>query len=119
MKKLTYILLLATLISCQTKTESTQNQETALALIQDSLRSELEVIHQQGFINGFGVSIVNENGVLYADGFGYANVQQGSKYRGNTIQNIGSVSKTLIGVWAIQALPALCFSTLKPKLAGF
>ena len=104
MNKITSILLLlATLISCQNKTESNQNREAASALVQDSLRSELEVIHQQGFINGFGVAIANENGVLYAEGFGYADLEKETKYTRNTIQNIGSVSKTLIGVALLKA----------------
>ena len=103
MNKLTLILVLACVVCCQTKTESNQSLDHRFDVLEDSLRSELAVLSKQGLINGFGVAIVDQSGVLYADGFGYANIQQKHNYTKNTIQNIGSVSKTLIGVALLKA----------------
>lgn len=86
--------------SCQSsKTETTQATQT----LADSLRLELNTFHKKGFINGFGTAIVNEKGVLFAEGIGLADTESNSRYTENTIQNIGSVSKTFIGVALLKA----------------
>lgn len=100
-KEITLITLCAiSIVSCKKTNRETGNE---YQLLGDSLTSELITLLEPGFINGFATAIVNEEGVLYADGFGLANRETNVKYTQNTIQNIGSVSKTFIGIALLKA----------------
>ena len=103
MKKIVFILLVGILFSCKEKpnTEkvSLNNNET----IADSLTSELNDIYKQGYINGLSVSIVNEDKTLYQSGIGYSDMKSKKAYTENTIQNIASISKTLLGISLLKA----------------
>jgi CubicO group peptidase (beta-lactamase class C family) len=70
---------------------------------QDSLTAELEALRNQGHFVGFGVAIVNSQGALYQHGFGFADAQARTPYGIHTIQNIASVSKTLVGLALLKA----------------
>ncbi len=100
MRRITFALLvylicgLATLGAAQPA-----HQRTA----QDSLTAELEALRDQGYFVGFGVAIVNSKGALYQHGFGFADAQARTPYSIHTIQNIGSVSKTLVGLALLKA----------------
>ncbi|WP_160136834.1 serine hydrolase domain-containing protein [Chryseobacterium sp. c4a] len=69
----------------------------------DSLDLEINKIYQQGNFNGFSVSIVNDESTLYQNGFGYSDVKEKQPYTINTIQNIASISKTLVGISLLKA----------------
>jgi CubicO group peptidase (beta-lactamase class C family) len=69
----------------------------------DSLTNELNEVYKQGQFNGFSVAIVNESGTLYEKGIGYSNVEMKKNYTEKTIQNIGSISKTLVGIALLKA----------------
>jgi CubicO group peptidase (beta-lactamase class C family) len=69
----------------------------------DSLVTELNAINEQGYINGYGVAIVDQNGTLYQQGFGYADVENKKPYTDSTLQNIGSISKTFLGIALLKA----------------
>ncbi|NLR93769.1 serine hydrolase domain-containing protein [Flammeovirga agarivorans] len=99
-KLLSFYFLL--LISCQSISEK---NETSLknSPITDSLTYQLNELYQLGHINGFSVAITNEEGTLYEKGFGYANVRDSIAYTAETIQTVGSVSKTLIGIALLKA----------------
>jgi CubicO group peptidase (beta-lactamase class C family) len=99
LKTISFGLLMLLLASCTSKNEQSK---TAIA-IKDSLTSELNEVHKQGNFNGFSVAIVNEEGTLYQQGIGYANIKDKQKYTDSTIQNIGSVSKTFIGIALLKA----------------
>jgi len=71
--------------------------------IKDSINTEINKIYRQGFFNGFAVSIVSENGTLYQNGFGFSDVSTNRRYTDHTIQNIASVSKTLVGIALLKA----------------
>lgn len=71
--------------------------------VSNTLTVKLDHVQQQGNINGFSVAIVNVNGTLYTNGFGFADVKKNKKYTENTIQNIASISKTFIGVALLKA----------------
>lgn len=90
-----------TLISCQQK--ETSNEKSVVETYRDSLTTELMDFHKAGHINGFSVAIVNQNEVLYQAGIGYSNLDSEESYTENTLQNIGSVSKTFIGVALLKA----------------
>lgn len=72
-------------------------------MLSDSLTNELSELHQNGYIKGFGVAIVNKDTTLYAKGFGVSEVKENLPYTINTRQNIASVSKTLIGIALLKA----------------
>ncbi|MBO3273363.1 serine hydrolase domain-containing protein [Hymenobacter defluvii] len=70
---------------------------------QDSLTVELEALRSQGHFKGFEVAIVSREGTLYQHGFGVADIQGQKAYGIHTVQNIGSVSKTLVGLALLKA----------------
>ncbi len=82
-------------MSCSVSTE-TKNKQLALT-------NEINTIYQQKKFNGFAVSIVDEDGILYKHGFGFSDVENNKKYTTETIQNIGSVSKTFVGIALLKA----------------
>ena len=53
-------------------------------------------------IPGMAVAIVNQDKILYQNQFGYADLATKKPYTQNTIHNIGSTSKTFIGVSIMQ-----------------
>lgn len=69
----------------------------------DSLTRELGEVYKRGQFVGFSVAIVGEDGVQYEHGIGFANAAQHKRYTQHTIQNIASVSKTLVGVALLKA----------------
>ncbi|UQB69119.1 serine hydrolase domain-containing protein [Epilithonimonas zeae] len=83
------------LISCSVSKENKNNKI--------ALTNEINTIYNQKKFNGFAVSVVNENGTLYKNGFGFSDVEIQRKYTTETIQNIGSVSKTFVGIALLKA----------------
>ena len=69
----------------------------------DSLTRKLEEVYKRGQFVGFSVAVVNEGGVVYEHGIGFADAAQRKPYTANTIQNIASISKTLVGVALLRA----------------
>lgn len=88
------------LVSCSSSKKL--NLSKALSL-KDSLTNELKEVYKQGEFNGFSVAIVDKNGTLYTKGVGYSDVTLKKNYTENTIQNIGSISKTLVGIALLKA----------------
>jgi len=70
----------------------------------DSLAIELENHYQTSNLPGFAVSLITQEKVLYCQGFGYADVQQKKPFTPHTIQNVGSVSKTVVGMALVMAI---------------
>ncbi|MEM9051510.1 MAG: serine hydrolase domain-containing protein [Bacteroidota bacterium] len=110
MKRVASLLILfITFISCDTsdkkdiKKESLEATSGIYQSAIDSLTAELDSIEKSGLINGFGVAMVNENGVLYKNGFGFANEETKEQYTAHTLQHIASVSKTLLGISILKA----------------
>ncbi len=97
------IFLLMLSFSCKERAILLETKVDSFRVVQDSLTLDLMAINKQGHINGFGVAIANENGVLYERGFGYANKGKKLPYDENTIQHIASISKTLIGISLMKA----------------
>lgn len=98
-----YFLFGVLMVSCnQQKSKTPENKQEALTA-KDSLTAKLDAIQKNGDIIGFGVAMVNENGVLYENGFGFSNIDTKEKYTKNTVQHIASVSKTLIGISLMKA----------------
>ncbi len=100
LKQLPYLFFTVALFSCAAKKTK---QNDLLQQNKDSLTAALQQIWKDSAqFKGFAVALVNEEGTLYANGFGHAS-SSGKNYTANTIQNIGSISKTLVGVAILKA----------------
>lgn len=100
MRFLTSIIFLTFLTSCKTQKQTHQREFDKQ---KDSLTTEIIALNKNNVFNGFSVALVNENGTLYQKGFGYSNLQDKILYTQNTIQNIASISKTLVGISLLKA----------------
>jgi CubicO group peptidase (beta-lactamase class C family) len=101
MRYLITLVSAALLFGCGTPDASTNSE--AFQAAKDSLSAALNTIHAEGVINGFAVGIVDEEGTIFTEGFGYADVANQVPYTASTVQNIASVSKTLIGIAMLKA----------------
>lgn len=88
------------LISCN---NATKKHSAAFIQLQRALTDTLNKISDTTDFNGFGVVLVSDKGVLYQNGFGYADVSTKKKYTDSTLQNIASISKTFIGIAVLKA----------------
>ena len=70
------------------------------------LTADLRGYWRQSDFPGFAVAVVGPGGILYEHGFGFANKELRTPYTPATVQGVGSVSKTLIGVALLQAVAA-------------
>ena len=89
-----------TLFACESKKAATKN---VFEQVQDSLTAALQKISTTASFNGFGVALVNDQQVLYYNGFGKTGPTANDKYNAHTLQNIASVSKTLLGISLLKA----------------
>ena len=70
------------------------------------LTATLRQLWQASALPGFAVAIVRPEGIVYEQGFGYANKERHQPYTSMTVQGVGSVSKTLLGVALLQVQAA-------------
>lgn len=70
----------------------------------DALTDRLSRIQSESDLPGFAVAIVKDGHVAYERGFGYANQKSRKPYTAQTIQPVGSVSKTFIGLAVMKAV---------------
>lgn len=91
------------LFSCKQKNEPNRANKKKYTIINDTLTENLKLAYEKGAIHGFSVSVVNEKGLIYDKGFGFSDIEQNKPYTSNTIQNIASISKTLIGISLFKA----------------
>ena len=104
MKKIVVLLFAGMVLTAFNQKKTSESLSEAInEVIKDSLTNALQKIYKQGHINGFSVAIVDENGTLYEDGFGYADIQNNKEYTEHSLQNIASVSKTFIGIALLKA----------------
>ena len=68
----------------------------------EKISQELNTAFQNSSIPGIAISIVNKDKILYQKEFGYADVAKKTPYTQHTIHNIGSTSKTFIGIALMQ-----------------
>lgn len=103
LKIITIRIVVLFLIGFQFSCENKPQKKTIKIDEFSSLTTELNEIHKQGNIIGFSVAIVNKDSTLYQKGFGYKDVKKKDLYTENTIQNVASISKTLIGIALLKA----------------
>lgn len=69
-----------------------------------ALTARLTLLQQRSSLPGFGVAVVSDKALLYQHGFGLADLQARRPYTEDTLQNVGSVSKTVVGVAIVKAI---------------
>lgn len=74
------------------------------------LSSKLAAIQAASNLPGFAVAVIKNNNVAYIEGFGHANKNSKAAYTINTIQPVGSVSKTIIALALLKAVELNYFS---------
>lgn len=100
MKNIFGFFLIFTLIACQT---TPKRELSEFESLQAELTHKLDSLSRKMDINGFGVALVSDEGVLFQNGFGVANAETGEEYTEFTLQAIASVSKTFIGIAVMKA----------------
>jgi CubicO group peptidase (beta-lactamase class C family) len=98
MKNLFLLIIIIIIIIIMSVNTSIRAQNVA-----DSITLALNELSINNSLVGFAVAIVNKDSLLYAKGFGYANLEEKTPYTINTIQPIASISKTLLGVALMKA----------------
>ncbi|MEP1488199.1 MAG: serine hydrolase domain-containing protein [Algibacter sp.] len=101
MKNTIIILSLMLCFSCQNGKK--KNNEKANTIETSSFNKEMDSLYNTGVFNGFSAAIVDSTGIVYNQGFGYADIDKQKKYTKNTIINIASISKVFIGVALLKA----------------
>lgn len=89
--------------SCQKNKQNEPRDVVARIHTKDSLITQLSELQTQGYFNGVGVAVADSSGTLLSRGFGFRDVQAKTAYTPQTVQTIGSVSKTLIGLALLKA----------------
>ncbi len=74
--------------------------------LEKELTNELTQHFEKSNLPGFAVAIVKEKEIVYQHGFGHADKTTQKPFTVHTIQNIGSVTKTVVGVAVVQAIAA-------------
>lgn len=104
MKNIVLLLIFSTIIfSCKQNIEIKKTSEKNYAAINETLMKNLQSAFEKDAIIGFSVSVIDDKGLIYENGFGYTDIELKNKYTPNTTQNIASISKTLIGVSLLKA----------------
>jgi D-alanyl-D-alanine carboxypeptidase len=76
----------------------------------DSLTTKLNSVFVHDSLPGLSVMLVNNKGIIYRKSFGFADIKNNRPYNANTIQNIGSVSKSLISIAVMKAIELKYFT---------
>ena len=71
---------------------------------EQSLDKKLAAVFAEIDIPGCAMAIVSKEGACYQNAFGYADLSQQKPFTSNTVMNMGSTSKTLIGLAVMKAV---------------
>src|SRR5215471_18573598 len=66
------------------------------------LDQKLSEIAARKHLPGFAVAVVSQNEVLFQKGYGLSDIERRAPFEPQSLQNVASVSKTLIGVSLMQ-----------------
>jgi CubicO group peptidase (beta-lactamase class C family) len=107
MQTLVWAILCVVLSSCISDSQEDRLKDTLVKTNSnyiDSLEADLELEYQKGHLPGFAVSVFTADSVYLLKGYGFADINKKKPYTENTIQNIASISKTLIAVSLMKAV---------------
>ncbi len=104
MKYIPIILLIILCSSCQTnQQEKTPLKKKAELVETHPFNKKLDSLYKLSVFNGFSTTVVDSSGIIYNEGYGYADVSQKKRYTENTVINIASISKVFIGIALLKA----------------
>lgn len=103
MKLLSLLAACVLFCSCQKNKQNEPRDVVARIHTKDSLTNQLYALQKQGYFNGVGVAIADSSGTLFTKGFGFQDMRAKIAYTPQTVQTIGSVSKTFIGLALLKA----------------
>lgn len=89
-------------------------QEELSPISAETLTKELDNIVRDSPIPGFGIALVQNERIVYKNGFGFQDVESQIPYTVDTQQPIASISKTFIGASIAQALSLNLFTLDTP-----
>jgi CubicO group peptidase (beta-lactamase class C family) len=105
MNKISTVLVIAlALFGCKNEKNNQKLKEELFSHLNDSITNKIDSTYVMGLLKGFSVAVVDEDKILYEKGFGYRDIDTTLLYTSSTVQPVGSVSKTLIGVSLIKAV---------------
>lgn len=87
-------LLLISLLSCQGYSQTLSGSPDTM------IRNRIKSFG----IVGFSAAILSDKGILWSNGYGYADREKQIPYTPNTIMNIGSISKSITGICIMRAV---------------
>ena len=97
MKKITTILLAAMSLSFYSQTYNKLTEKTKRKI--DSTYNALIKKHK---VNGLSIGIVDRDGIVYTNGYGFSDVKNNKKATDNTIYRIGSMTKSFTALAIMQ-----------------
>lgn len=103
MKTLITIIALYAVIACSSKANaqtSTPTIDTIMKPVDSFIKDKIE---ESGIV-GLGAAIIVNKELVWVKGYGYADKEKRRLFTPNTIMNIGSISKTFIGVALMRAV---------------
>ncbi|MEM8963043.1 MAG: serine hydrolase domain-containing protein [Acidobacteriota bacterium] len=83
---------------------ATSSTTTASPPAHEELENKLAELYAASELPGFAVALIADDEVVYTGGFGFANRDRDIAFTPETVLNIGSISKTFIGIALMQAV---------------
>lgn len=98
------ILSFCALYSCKNADLNPDIENVIVKAVEVELYKKLDSIHKLEQFHGMGISMVNEKGPVFQQGYGYRDRKIRAAYTENTIQNIASISKVVLGLTLVKAI---------------
>jgi CubicO group peptidase (beta-lactamase class C family) len=106
------ILLALTLLSCE-KDDGPEPGPVSITTTAE-LTDALHDIYSDTEVPGFAVSVVKNDALLYQETFGMADIETQVNYHNQTVQPIGSISKTFVAAAIVKAIEEGYFTLETP-----
>ena len=81
---------------------------------QITLNKELKKLQKSSNLPGFAIAFIKKDSLLFSNGYGYADIKKKIPYTVETIQPVGSISKTFIGLAIMKAVEQGYFTLETP-----
>ncbi|WP_438962816.1 serine hydrolase domain-containing protein [Nonlabens sp.] len=90
--------------SCKDVSTVHPDENIIVKAVEIELDKKLDSIHKLKHFHGIGVALVNDKGPIFQEGYGYLDRKIRADYTENTIQNIASISKVVLGLTLAKAV---------------
>lgn len=103
-KLLLILFTLCGLYSCKNAELNPELENVIVKAVEVELDKKLDSIHKLGYFHGMGIGMVSDKGPIFQQGYGYRDRKIRADYTENTIQNIASISKVILGLTLAKAV---------------